>query len=210
MLVVKTPGVYVEEIALFPPSVAEVATAIPAFIGYTEKAINADLKQLKNIPVKISSLLEYSELFGGPYGVLTYTISADGNNVVTAAKPDKRFHLYDSLHQYFDNGGGECYIVSVGDYSGTVDATAISGGMDELKKYDEPTLIVFPDAVEMLIGPLPDFDKMSDLQKKALSLCATMQDRFAVLDMMQGNLKEDTTIEIVNIHGNGFRLVVSE
>ena len=34
----KTPGVYVEEISLFPPSVAEVATAIPAFIGYTEKA----------------------------------------------------------------------------------------------------------------------------------------------------------------------------
>lgn len=193
MLVVKTPGVYVEEIALFPPSVAEVATAIPAFIGYTEKAINADLKSLKNTPTKISSLLEYNELFGGPYTVLTYTISADSNNVVTGAKPDKRFHLYDSLHQYFDNGGGECYIVSVGDYSGTIDATEISSGMDELKKYDEPTLIVFPDAVEMLIGLLPDFDKMADLQKKALSICASMQDRFAVLDMMQGNLKEDTT-----------------
>jgi phage tail sheath protein FI len=192
MLVVKTPGVYVEEIALFPPSVAEVATAIPAFIGYTEKAINADLKQLKNIPVKISSLLEYNELFGGPYVVVTYTVSADGNNVVTTAKPDKRFHLYDSLHQFFDNGGGECYIVSVGDYSGTIDAAVISSGMDELKKYDEPTLIVFPDAVEMLNAGVPDFDKMSDLQKKALSLCAAMQDRFAVLDMMQGNLKEDT------------------
>ena len=193
MLVVKTPGVYVEEIALFPPSVAEVATAIPAFIGYTEKAINADLKALKNIPVKISSMLEYNELFGGPYAVLTYTISADGSNVVTAGKPDKRFHLYDSLHQFFDNGGGQCYIISVGDYSGTIDATEISNGMDELKKYDEPTLIVFPDAVEMLIGTAPDFDKMSDLQKKALALCASMQDRFAVLDMMQGNLKEDTT-----------------
>jgi phage tail sheath protein FI len=33
----KTPGVYVEEIAKFPPSVAQVETAIPAFIGYTEK-----------------------------------------------------------------------------------------------------------------------------------------------------------------------------
>ena len=30
----KTPGVYVEEISILPPSVAEVATAIPAFIGY--------------------------------------------------------------------------------------------------------------------------------------------------------------------------------
>jgi len=34
----KTPGVYVQEISLFPPSVAEVETAVPAFIGYTEKA----------------------------------------------------------------------------------------------------------------------------------------------------------------------------
>lgn len=35
----KTPGVYVEEISKFPPSIAEVATAIPVFIGYTEKII---------------------------------------------------------------------------------------------------------------------------------------------------------------------------
>jgi phage tail sheath protein FI len=32
----KTPGVYVEEISKLPPSVAQVETAIPAFIGYTE------------------------------------------------------------------------------------------------------------------------------------------------------------------------------
>ncbi|RYG09698.1 MAG: phage tail sheath family protein, partial [Chitinophagaceae bacterium] len=37
--VFKTPGVYIKEIPTFPPSVAEVETAIPAFIGYTEKAI---------------------------------------------------------------------------------------------------------------------------------------------------------------------------
>ena len=33
-----TPGVYIEEIPKLPRSVAQVATAIPAFIGYTEKA----------------------------------------------------------------------------------------------------------------------------------------------------------------------------
>ena len=32
----KTPGVYVEEITKLPPSVAEVDTAVPAFVGYTE------------------------------------------------------------------------------------------------------------------------------------------------------------------------------
>ena len=35
---IKTPGVYVNEIPSFPPSVAQVSTAIPVFIGYTEKA----------------------------------------------------------------------------------------------------------------------------------------------------------------------------
>ena len=38
MATYKTPGVYVEEISTLPASVAQVETAIPAFIGYTEKA----------------------------------------------------------------------------------------------------------------------------------------------------------------------------
>ena len=33
MVTYRTPGVYVEEISTLPPSVAEVSTAIPAFIG---------------------------------------------------------------------------------------------------------------------------------------------------------------------------------
>ncbi len=35
----KTPGGYIEEISKFPPSVAQVETAIPAFVGYTELAV---------------------------------------------------------------------------------------------------------------------------------------------------------------------------
>ena len=35
----KTPGVYVEEISTLPPSVGQVPTAVPAFVGYTQKAI---------------------------------------------------------------------------------------------------------------------------------------------------------------------------
>ena len=36
----KTPGVYIAEKNAFPPSVVEVATAVPAFIGYTDLARN--------------------------------------------------------------------------------------------------------------------------------------------------------------------------
>jgi phage tail sheath protein FI len=55
MATYKTPGVYVEEISSLPPSVAEVSTAIPAFLGYTEKGPKI---------ARINTLLEYESIFG--------------------------------------------------------------------------------------------------------------------------------------------------
>ena len=48
----KRPGVFVKEISKFPPSVAQVETAIPAFIGYTAAGPT-------NEPTRITSLMEY-------------------------------------------------------------------------------------------------------------------------------------------------------
>lgn len=59
----KTPGVYIVEKSAFPNSVVEVATAVPAFIGYTEKADNKG-KSLVNKPWKISSMAEFHNYFG--------------------------------------------------------------------------------------------------------------------------------------------------
>ncbi len=50
---IKTPGVYVNEIPSFPPSIAQVATAIPAFIGYTQIAQDLQGKSLTNKPTRI-------------------------------------------------------------------------------------------------------------------------------------------------------------
>ena len=58
-----TPGVYVIEQNAFPNSVVEVATAIPAFIGYTEKAFYKG-KGLKGIPTKVESLQDFVAFFG--------------------------------------------------------------------------------------------------------------------------------------------------
>jgi len=55
----KTPGVYIEEISKFPPSVVPVETAVPAFIGFTEKAVGEIGESLTNTPTRITSLLEY-------------------------------------------------------------------------------------------------------------------------------------------------------
>jgi phage tail sheath protein FI len=188
---IKTPGVYVDEIPLFPPSVAQVATAIPAFVGYTQMAKDTDGVAI-TMPVRIKSLLEFNTYFGGAYVPAAYTVKVDTATLeIISGTADKRFHLYDCLRQYYDNGGGDCYIVSVGKFTDVVGTTAISAGIELLRKYDEPTLIVFPDGVELLDGSnAPDVSSLAGLHQQALALCASMQDRFSILDIMQGNLPE--------------------
>src|SRR6478672_11361530 len=84
VLKLSTPGVYVQEIPSLPPSVAEVETAIPAFIGYTEKADKLAPGDLIMIPTKISSLAEFSVLYGGPPvekdDSITITVNDVGNS----------------------------------------------------------------------------------------------------------------------------------
>lgn len=185
----KTPGVYVQEIALFPPSVAEVATAIPAFIGYTQFALTTDGKSLSDIPTRITSLLEFESLFGVEYVQKSFTVTINQvSNQILDVKPDKHFLLHTSLMQYFDNGGGPCYIVSVGSYSDAITFQPISDGIAALSAYDEPTLILFPDAVELVDATnAPDLVNFSQLQNQALALCAKLQDRFSIFDVLQGD-----------------------
>ena len=55
---------------------------------------------------------------------------------------------------YFANGGGPCYIASVGDYSGAPslgdDTSGLKGGLNKIASFDEPTLLVFPDAQALM------------------------------------------------------------
>ena len=120
----KTPGVYVEEIPKFPPSIAPVDTAIPAFIGYTEKAIDEVADDLLLKPKRIESLVEFEQYFGLPQletkiGVTITTTGTPPTSLVTAAldEADRSKHvLYYALQLFYANGGGSAYIVSVGGY----------------------------------------------------------------------------------------------
>ncbi len=173
-----TPGVYIKEISVFPPSVAEVETAIPAFIGYTEKAEEKG-ESLTNKPKRIKSLVEYEQYFGAAASPKTLKVTLDANNTPTKVEVAHHYQLYYSLRLFFDNGGGDCYIVSVGNYAngGTKSKADLEAGIDAVKKYDEPTLLLFPDAA--LMGG----SDLTDLQKKALGQCAELQDRFGVFDL---------------------------
>jgi len=184
MATYKTPDVYIEEIALFPPSVAEVETAIPAFIGYTEKADEMGPTDLRNVPTKVTSLLEYRELFGGPPSRTVNEVNLDENNVVTTYDLESTYLMYDSLRLFFQNGGGKCYIVSIGSYSDPVSKGDFTTGLDKLSKKDEPTIILFPDAV------LFESNDLYAVQQQALIQCADLQDRFAVFDLLESKSTE--------------------
>ncbi|MCA9735648.1 phage tail sheath subtilisin-like domain-containing protein [candidate division KSB1 bacterium] len=175
----KTPDVYVEEISLFPPSVAQVETAVPAFIGYTQIADEFGKNDLRNVPKKITSIPEYIQFFGGAPPVVVKNVELDVNNLVSTYDVETNYYLYDSIRLFFKNGGGKCYIISVGSYEDDVSQTAITAGLGALKKKDEPTIILFPDAV------LLESDAFYELQKAALDQCATLQDRVAVLDLLE-------------------------
>jgi hypothetical protein len=177
------PGVYVEEIPKFPPSIAPVETAIPAFIGYTEKAErNGESLNLK--PTRIESIAEYEALFGGgpSQDVVIYL---DGNNNFVQGIGKNALYLYDGLRLFYANGGGKCYIVSVGKYSDTVSNTNIENGLAELENEDEPTIILLPDAAGFSTGAL------YTLQQKALAQCAKLMDRVTICDLEKS---VDTTV----------------
>src|SRR3972149_11132311 len=97
----KTPDVYVEEISVFPPSVAEVETAIPAFIGYTEIARkNADGDLILK-PTKIYSLKDYERYYGYPEDdALAITVAdntAGGFTVSSFSEPAVKYLMYYSV-----------------------------------------------------------------------------------------------------------------
>lgn len=347
MAQLKTPGVYIKEENAFPGSVVEVATAIPAFIGYTEKA-SRNGKSLVNIPTRITSFAEYVELFGGGFspkfeivgigGAKTgipllsdaeesliiqagvdaseglspdfpsdkkeklenlakdlkradilgqkniqgvklkdqlgpsinkrilnifpdkiiqdnaehkddYDISLrtindilelvirdlkvdsnddakdlaiknaiikiiNGENSGTPSSssssgPSNSFKIgevdynisfvadhnlmfFKSIKLFFSNGGGICYIVSVGTYKDMqgIKKDELLGGLDKLKKIQEPTLIVIPEAV--LLDPR---EGCYEVFKQVLIHCNYMQNRFAIFDLFNGYLDNDGTPE---------------
>ena len=77
MATTQTPEVHIEEIPLLPTSVTSVETAIPAFIGYTQKALLQVADDLVFLPKKITSLLEYEQYFGLPFLETGITVSVD-------------------------------------------------------------------------------------------------------------------------------------
>ena len=179
----KTPGVYIQEIPTLAPSVAEVSTAVPAFIGYTEDGPVPDA-QGNVVPIlkRIASRFDYDPHFGGA-DLSAYNVkaNADGTLEVGRVSPPFEHFLFYNMALYFKNGGGPCYIVSIGNYSSTPSMKHFEAGLEALRQEDEPTLILLTDAVHLASA---DYHSLC---QAALKQCADLGDRFAILDVPMGD-----------------------
>ncbi|MGY6633404.1 MAG: phage tail sheath family protein [Alkalilacustris sp.] len=215
----KTPGVYIVEKNAFPNSVVQVATAVPAFVGYTEFALNGK-KPLTMKPWRISSLAEFHQFFGGASAPMFELVErgddpAGADFDLTPAAKDKRdpmmvpavsvmapdgedggrlvpkywdlvqkteaFALYGAMRLFFQNGGGACYVVSVGSYADEITEGALILGIDTLVKETEPTMLVVPETTRLIRAG------SQKVQQKMVQHCGLqMRNRFAILDLFAG------------------------
>ena len=201
----KTPGVYIVEKDAFPNSVVEVATAVPAFIGYTEKADNKGTS-LAGKAWRVTSLSEYIEYFGGPpparFNLAEVDAKEAGESDVLVADPaapagpkkayrltqdSGAYLLYYSMQLFFQNGGGPCYVASVGHYGDAIEADPLLAGLDALRKEQEPTMVVVPDAMLLKGTPESPAAAAISVQQAVLQHCGElMKNRFAILDIYDG------------------------
>lgn len=186
----KTPGVYIVEKNAFPNSVVEVETAVPAFIGYTEKAENGN-QSLLNIPFRISSMSEFEKYYGkASVSKFDLTEVPDKANLIFKQgdtvknyyvhTASTRYMLYYSMLMFFANGGGPCYILSVGLYSAPVAGKVIIDAINLLKAEAEPTMLVIPDAMALMQK------EYVNIHTAMLSHCGEMKNRVALLEYEDG------------------------
>ena len=177
----KTPGVYLEEIVKLPPSVASVETAIPCFLGVTQKATESIDNDLIGVSKKINSLADYEFYFG--LADISKAEVLVKLNIPSEAKLSSAYvnNMYYAVKHYFDNGGGPCFIHSVGKFDRTnVDATAYKNEIAKLDLDDEVTIIVMPD----LIG-LNNKSQYYDVFNNAIQKASDLKDKFVVVDVNQ-------------------------
>lgn len=185
----KTPGVYLVEKNAFANSVVEVATAIPMFIGYTEKAEYKG-ESVLNKPFRISSFADYRAVFG-ENAQMKFKVSEEEEKLkVELANTKRRFRLFDAIRLFYQNGGATCYIMSVGSYNDDIDEKALQNALTPFEKEPEPTLVVIPEAVS-----LETLASCTNVQNEMLAHCAKMKNRFAILDVFNGFNEPNNCIE---------------
>lgn len=214
---IKSPGVYVNEIDAFPNSVVAVPTAVPAFIGYTPQA-SYEGKSYTMRPQKITSFAEFQAFYCYPdpaapadpakqYSPEYYIVKQKGQpdigdylqieNEYYSIVPDPNtiYYLFNSIKLFYQNGGGEAYIVSVGAYGApsgnpmtpgnqivnpNIQLNDLTSGLALLKNEDEPTMYICPEATLLSV------ENNGTLMQEMLSQNTEMQTAISIFDVIGG------------------------
>ena len=199
----QAPGVYVEEISSITPLLATRETATPDFIGFTEKHMDGQGKDLLTTPHKIQSFDEFKSCYGTDtpqlvHIILEQRVSNSSNQVIDSSVSMKNqtlpeYLLFYSIQVYFANGGGPCYIYSVGQTPGILDPTIFIQSLKVIETLKEATIIVFPDVCKY---PL---EKFGDIIDAALFHCNTVMNRFVIIDVPGAIVGDMDTIKGINV-----------
>jgi uncharacterized protein len=230
-----TPGVYINELNAFPNSVVGVPTAVPAFIGYTPQA-EYQGKSYLNIPVRISSFSDFQAFFCYPntlppappakqYSPEYYLVKQDKKpknghsilieNVWYAIVPDSYtiYYLYNSIKLFYENGGGDAYIVSVGTYGKSsgkpadldkglinpnVSLNDLLNGLSKLGNELEPTIYICPEAT------LLSSENNATIMQAMLLQASKLQTAMCIFDVINGDKPDPNlyTQDIQNFRTN--------
>ncbi|MBO3697170.1 phage tail sheath C-terminal domain-containing protein [Roseivirga sp. E12] len=214
---IKSPGVYIDEINAFPSSVVPVATSVPAFIGYTPQA-SYEGKSHTNVPTKITSFADFRAIFCLPdpappadpakqYSPQYYLIAQKdkpekGDYLLIGTTyysvvpdPNTIYYLYNSIRLFYENGGGDAYVISVGEYgpaaekpmelgdqiiNPNVQLNDLVNGLEILKNEEEPTMYICPEATLLSV------ENNGTLMQSMLSQCEEMETAISIFDVIGG------------------------
>ena len=118
-----------------------------------------------------------------------YARTEDGQGGVEVTPTAPRYYRYPAIRMFFDNGGGACWILSLGGYDKPPSAEDYGDAVWDLLDTTpepalclapEPALCLAPDAVSL------DWDGYKTVTAKMVAHCAEMQSRFAILDLYGG------------------------
>lgn len=181
----RAPGIYYSHKIAYPPLSGRLEPGIPAILGYTEKAVSAEGGPLTLVPTRVNTWEAFIAAFGGAYP-LQASVGYDPLGNVLHVSLGDRFFLWESVRLFFENGGRDIFIVAVGDYQSVPKPEDFELGMDALRTFELPTVLLMPDSVLLSAADL------GRVQGYALNHCAVQQHRFAILDLKELHSVEAT------------------
>jgi Bacteriophage tail sheath protein len=140
-----TPGIYVEEVSTGPRPIEAVGTSVAGFVG-----VAPDAAKHINEPQWFDNWTQFTKEFAAPG---------------SASTP-----LSHAVFGFFQNGGGRCCVVNVGEDGSIVGGGQGRRGLEVLEESDEIAIVAAPGYADPM-----SYDAL-------LSHCEKMKDRVAILD----------------------------